>query len=273
MLSVNCRPRNTGKEAVMNIQMQDASAKPTSYMRVMLSLRAGIILALANIACAGILARAWVAAKAEPKVISVTGSAKKQITSDLIVWNCGVSVQNVDLARAAASLDEETARTVAYLKEQGVADAELTISSITTARNMVKDEKGNPTDKVSSYELSQDIEVTSKEVLKIASIERRVTGLIKDGVMLHSQPPNYLYTKMAELKITMLAEATKDAHLRAEQIATNSGAALGAIRDAKMGVMQINALHDDRVSGYGVNDTSSYEKEITAVVTARFDLQ
>ena len=71
----------------------------------------------------------------------------------------------------------------------------------------------------------------------------------------------------------MLAEATKDATARAGQIACNSGAVLGTVLDAKMGVMQINAIHSNDVSGSGVNDTMSLEKEISAVVTARFALR
>jgi hypothetical protein len=47
---------------------------------------------------------------------------------------------------------------------------------------------------------------------------------------------------------------------------------LGAIRDARMGVMQINPLHSTAASDTGNNDTTSMEKEITAVVSARFEL-
>ena len=70
----------------------------------------------------------------------------------------------------------------------------------------------------------------------------------------------------------MLADATKDATARAQQIAANSGASLGPIRDARMGVMQINPVHSNAVSDSGNNDTTSYEKEITAIVSARFEL-
>jgi|ERR1041384_5253644 hypothetical protein len=89
---------------------------------------------------------------------------------------------------------------------------------------------------------------------------------------LESEAPKYLYTKLGDLKIAMLAEATSDAAARAQQIASNSRAKLGPIRDARMGVMQINAIHSNDVSGYGNNDTTSLEKEITAVVSARFEL-
>jgi hypothetical protein len=71
----------------------------------------------------------------------------------------------------------------------------------------------------------------------------------------------------------MLAEATKDATLRATQVVTNANGKLGPLVEAKMGVMQINAKGVTDVSGTGNNDTTSLEKEILAVVTVWFELR
>ena len=71
----------------------------------------------------------------------------------------------------------------------------------------------------------------------------------------------------------MLADATKDATTRATQIVTNANGHLGKLVEAKMGVMQINPKGSSATSAEGNNDTTSFEKEITAVVTARFELQ
>jgi hypothetical protein len=40
-----------------------------------------------------------------------------------------------------------------------------------------------------------------------------------------------------------------------------------------MGVMQITPVNSTEVSDYGINDTSSIEKAITAIVTASFEVQ
>ena len=68
------------------------------------------------------------------------------------------------------------------------------------------------------------------------------------------------------LKINMLAEATKDATARAEQIVGNANGRLGKLVEARMGAMQINPKGVSATSAEGNNDTTSYEKEITAVV-------
>jgi hypothetical protein len=241
--------------------------------KVTVTLRAGAVLAVANILCVVIFAYAWTRVKADPKTIQVTGSARKAIYSDLIVWSCKVSAIDADLTRAYELLKASTDKTLAHLKAQGIDEQQITTSAVGTWKRRARDEKGNETEKIVTYELWQDIQVSSGDVLRVAEIARQITGLIKDGVVIESNPPTYIYTKLADLKIAMLADATRDAATRAQQIAANSGAELGAIVDARMGVMQINPVHSYEASGSGQSDTSSYGKEITAVVSARFGLR
>jgi hypothetical protein len=267
--------RPKGKEADMSDLDRSATSERQIPLtaKIVVSLKAGALLAAANIVCVLIFSWAWVHVKAEPKMLSVTGSAKRQITSDLIVWRAKVSVIEPDLVAAYAKLKRGMDQTLSYLKQQGVPESQVTVSSIGTWKRRERDAKGNETEKIVSYELWQTVQVSSSEVAQVAEVGRKITSLIEAGIMLESEEPKYLYTKMADLKVVMLAEATKDAAVRAQQIAGNSGAKLGPIAEARMGVMQINAVHDDEVSGAGVNDTSSLDKEITAVVSAKFALE
>ena len=82
-----------------------------------------------------------------------------------------------------------------------------------------------------------------------------------------------LRTKLAELKIQMLAEASKDAHTRAEQIATQAKSRLGSLLTARMGVMQINPANSSEVSAEGNNDKTSLDKDVLAVVSATFGVE
>lgn len=241
--------------------------------RIVVTLRAGLFLALANIVCVVIFSWAWLIVKAPPKTLSVTGSAKKVIESDLIVWTCRVSASDPVLTKAYEQLKASVAKTEGYLETHKIPKDAVTISSVTTMKRFEHDERGNMTDKISSYELVQSIEVTSKDVAAVAAVARTITDLIQDGVLLDSDPPRYLYTALADLKIEMLADATKDAATRAQQIAQNSGAKLGGLQEARMGVMQINPVHSTEVSDMGNSDTSSFEKEVMAVVSAKFTLE
>ena len=71
----------------------------------------------------------------------------------------------------------------------------------------------------------------------------------------------------------MLAEASRDARVRAEQIATQGGRVIAQLHNADMGVFQITPLHGVETSWEGMNDTTSRQKTITAVVTASFVLR
>src|SRR4051812_44603036 len=123
--------------------------------RVVVSLRAGFVLAIANVLCVAILAWAYLHTKTETQVITVTGSAKKEILSDLIVWTCTVSANDKDAVKGYEALKRSSDRTVEFLKQKGVPPAQMKLSAIQTRKNFVRDDKGNATDQVSSYDLTQ----------------------------------------------------------------------------------------------------------------------
>jgi hypothetical protein len=120
------------------------------------------------------------------------------------------------------------------------------------------------------YRLLQDVEVTSTKVSLVANLSRRVTDLMEQGVLFESKPPEYIYTKLGDLKITLLAAATQDARNRARQICDNSGSGLGPVRNAHMGVMQVVPANSTDVSDSGLNDITSLEKDAMAVVSVSF---
>jgi uncharacterized protein len=207
------------------------------------------------------------------EVITVTGSARKRIKSDLVVWSAGVSYQAPTLADAYRQLSENVPRVKQYLIAKGIPDNEITISSITTTPLRKTDGNGQETSEVAGYSLRQQLEVRSTNVDKIAQIAREATELINQGILIESNSPQYLYTKLGDLKVEMLGEAAKDAKTRAERIAASTGNTIGTVRNAKMGVMQITAADSTEVSDAGISDTSSIDKDITAVVNIGFAVE
>ena len=145
-----------------------------------------------------------------------------------------------------------------------------TVSAITTTTNKRRDSEGNETSEITGYTLQQQIEVRSTDVAKIAQVAREATELINQGILIESKAPQYYYTAIGDLKIEMLGEAAKDAKERAARIAQSTGNSIGAVRSAKMGVLQVTAADSTDVSDYGVYDTSTIEKDMTAVVNVSF---
>jgi hypothetical protein len=206
------------------------------------------------------------------EVISVTGSAEKKIVSDYIVWKANFGLRDADLKTAYAKLQDDLKKVKDYLTGQGITEEELTVSPVDTAA-FYKKEAGKDTNKIEGYLLSQGIEVKSYDVKKVEEVSRQSTELIQQDMAFISNAPEYFYTKLAQLKVEILAAATEDAKQRAVTMARSTGNKIGAIRSAKMGVFQITPVTSTDVSWYGENDTTSYEKKAMAVVNASFAIE
>jgi hypothetical protein len=107
----------------------------------------------------------------------------------------------------------------------------------------------------------------------ISQLCRESTDLINSGIEFISEAPQYFYTKLDALKIEMLSKATANAKERAENMVNATGNKIGFMRSAKMGVFQITPVNSTEVSDWGVNDTTSLEKKVTAVVNASFAIE
>lgn len=211
--------------------------------------------------------------KTKQNTIGITGSAKKQFKSDFVVWRGTYTAQSPNLPEAYSALKTETEKVRNYLKSKGLKDANIVFNSITTIPNYVVLANGQMSSKIESYRLMQTVEVSSHDVDGITQISRQATELINQGIDFQSNSPEYYYTKIADLKIDMLSLATKDAMTRAAQIAKATGSQIGKLRSAKMGVFQITPLYSTDVSDSGIYNTSSIDKEITAVMACEFEIK
>ncbi len=230
----------------------------------------GVALAIGLVLSSLIFGWFYSNAKKGDEAVTVTGSARKRIKSDLVVWSAGVSYQAPQLADAYRSLSENIPRVKQYLISKGIAENQITVSSISTVTLKKQDENGGETSEITGYSLRQQIEVRSNEVDKIAQIAREATELINQGILIESNSPQYYYTLIGDLKIEMLGEAARDAKTRAERIADSTGNKIGAVRSARMGVMQITAADSTEVSDGGISDTTTIDKDVTAVVNISF---
>ncbi|MCB1026041.1 MAG: SIMPL domain-containing protein [Acidobacteria bacterium] len=230
----------------------------------------GFTLAIGLVASSLILGYAYTNKKAGDEAVTVTGSAKKRIKSDLVVWTSSVAYRAPELASAYKKLSDNVPKIKKYLIGKGVKEDQITVSAISSQTLTGRDANGMATSEITGYSLGQEITVRSNQVELISKIAREATELINQDILIESSPPRYYYTEIGDMKIEMLGEAAKDARLRAEKIAASTGNNIGTIRSARMGVMQITAADSTEVSDYGMNDTSSIDKDLTAVVNINF---
>lgn len=234
---------------------------------------AGVALSIGLVLSSIIFGWAFMKTKKVDDAITVTGSARKRIKSDLVVWTAAVTYQASTLADAYRSLSGNIPRVRQYLISKGISENQITVSSITTSTLRRINENGQETSEIIGYSLRQHLEVRSSEVDKIAQIAREATELINQDILIESNAPQFYYTQLGDLKIEMLGEAAKDAKTRAEKVASSTGNSIGAVRSAKMGVLQITAADSTEVSDMGISDTSSIDKDMTAVVNISFAVE
>lgn len=230
----------------------------------------GFMLAIGLVVSSLILGWAYTNKKAGDEAVTVTGSAKKRIKSDLVIWSSSVAYRAPELSSAYKKLSENVPKIKKYLIGKGVKEDQITVSAISSQTLTGRDANGMSTSEITGYSLGQEIIVRSNQVELISKIAREATELINQDILIESSPPRYYYTELGDMKIEMLGEAAKDARLRAEKIAASTGNNIGTIRSARMGVMQITAADSTEVSDYGMNDTSSIDKDLTAVVNINF---
>jgi hypothetical protein len=169
-------------------------------------------------------------------------------------------------------LKESNKKVKNYLTGKGFEEEKLKFSAITTTTLYATNTQGYKTEQVTGYRLSQRVSIESSDVDKIDKLSREATELINQGVEIDSYQPKFFYTKLGDLKVEMIGLASEDAKMRAEQIAKSTGDDIGEVRSSRTGVIQITAKNSTDVSDYGINDTSSLEKKITAVVSISFSI-
>lgn len=234
----------------------------------------GICIAVATILSTVILSKGVIQVKRlTDQVIEVTGSAEQNIMADYIVWTSAFSRRDPKMTVAFAQLGEDRDKVKKYLLSKGIAEDQIIISQVDTKVLYKKNEKGNDTNDIEGYLLAQQVEVRSYDVAKVDEIARQSTELINQDIQFISGTPEYFYTKLAELKVEMLAKATENAKERAVSMANSTGNTIGFMRSAKMGIFQITPVNSYDVSWYGNNDTKSLEKKVTAVVNVVFSIK
>ena len=234
---------------------------------------AGLFLAAGLVLSSMLGTTAWVKIK-NSLFITSKGSTRKNVKSDLVVWNGSFTTEAPTLLDAQHKLKTDATRVEQFLGASGVTNFVFKPIAIEEIQANVSNETNGENisrQRTVGYRLSQKVRVESGDVERMAQLD--TTPLVEQGVLFTTEPPQFLYTKVAEEKIEMLADATKDARARAEQIAAQGSRSIANLHDAEMGVFQITPLHESDTSGDGENDTSSLDKTITAVVTATFLLK
>lgn len=232
-----------------------------------------IIAAIAVVVSSWIFGSAYRYKYRSSQTITVNGNAKKDFESDIAKWSANYSRKNLELKPASEQLamDREVVRN--FLLKQGIPASAIKFESV----NIDKEYTYHPTtsgggyNTFSGYNLRQTVSVESNDLDKVDAVSRDISTLISQGVELSSYPPNYYYSKLEDLKLELISQASANARQRAENIARESGASLADLVKADLGVFQITGQNDNEEYSYGgVFNTTSRNKTANITVKASY---
>lgn len=205
-------------------------------------------------------------------VISVTGSAYEIVKSDSGTLNFDINVKSQNKQEAYKIAQNQIEIVKKYLAEKQIKNIELkTVNGYYSYKRNSK--TGEYTDIPDVYNLTQPVTISSDNVELIKEISNNITGLIDKGVDINAYAPSYDYSKLPELKVTLLEKASKDAKARAGSMLKPTHNSVGKIQSVRMGVYQITPVDSTNVSDMGINDTSSIDKKVTAVANVSFRIK
>jgi uncharacterized protein len=233
----------------------------------------GVILGVSLIIGTSIIAWSLIAIKTNQDRITVSGSARIPVTSDSVKWTGSfsriITADGTKTGYTQMKNDENAVRK--FLSDSGVKSEEVNIYPVMMQENY--NYNGNNFNLPKQYILSQTVEVRSTDVKKIKDLAANIQPLINQGVFFSTTALEYYYTKLAEMRISLLPDAIKDAKARADKIAEGSGKKIKSIASVDMGVVQVLSPNSVDISDYGSYDTSSIDKQIMITVKAVFNLK
>lgn len=203
------------------------------------------------------------------RTVQVTGAATRSFESDVAKWRLNLSrpIAGSDLSAGYAELGRDVALLVDGLRAAGVPDSAINLQPVSAQPQWNRDGER------SGFLVQQSLFVVSTDTDAIERLALAPGTVMPPGIALEYSQLEYFYSGIAQLKHSLLADATRDAQARAQEIVGSTDGELGSIVEARAGVFQITEPYSTEVSGGGMHSTATRRKEITVTVHARFQVE
>ena len=207
--------------------------------------------------------------RTDDRVVKVKGLAEREVEADLAIWTLStVSTGNV-LSDVQAVSNTSRKAIAMYLDSVGFTQDEFGFAPLSVQDLLAQAYRPDNVEK-GRYIATQRVTIRSTDIDKIDRGASGLDSLLKQGITLSNmQAPNYVFTKLNEIKPEMLAEAVQNARKSAQEFAQESGADVGGIKRASQGLFQI--LPRDPVSF--ASERNQRFKRVRVVSTVDFFIE
>jgi len=176
------------------------------------------------------------------RTVMVKGLSERDYPADIALWPIHFSQTGNDLTMLYETIDTDSVKIVAFLKSNGFGEDEITKSPPSITDKLAQ---GYEKSKIEyRFYANQTITVYSDKIELVRSTMNNLAELGKQGIVLtgmgYQTTTEYLFTRLNEIKPSMVEEATMKAREVAKKFATDSNSRLGKIKSARQGQFSIS---------------------------------
>lgn len=192
----------------------------------------------------GFFAKGLTDYRAMERNVTVKGLSEREFIADTVIWPIQFVSASNSLEDIYQSVDSGKQKVAEFLKSKGIKAEEISMGAPSITDKSAQ-RYGSSQAPEFRYTATQTITVYSNRVAKVRDMMSALSELGRQGIVLSSDnyqaQPQYLFTRLNEVKPEMIEEATKNARQVAEKFAQDSNSQLGKIKYARQGLFSIQA--------------------------------
>ncbi len=191
-----------------------------------------------------LLGDAALSVKELERSVKVKGLSEREYPADIVIWPIQFIAADNNLQTLYNTLEESTGKITSFLKKHQIKASDIS-SNPPTITDKSAQRYGNSAPALFRYSAVQTVTVYSNEIDTVRLAMGVLAELGKEGIVFNSDDyearPEYIFTRLNEVKPIMIEEATRKARAVALKFAQDSQSRLGKIKRASQGQFSINA--------------------------------
>ncbi|MCV6610626.1 MAG: SIMPL domain-containing protein [Amphritea sp.] len=174
--------------------------------------------------------------------VTVKGLSEREYPANIVIWPIRFTVASNDLNQLYTELDRSESAIQRFLSGNGIDAGEIS----TNQPKLTDKDAQNWGDNQAQFRYTADQTVTvySGNIDKVRGVMSQLSQLGRQGIVLsgneYQTNPEYLFTRLNDVKPDMVEEATRNAREVAQKFAEDSQSSLGRIKRASQGHFSIS---------------------------------
>jgi len=238
----------------------------------------GLLLAIGMASAAFILGVQAKRAVSGQQNISVKGLAEKPVKADSAEWYINIRVTDATQRGGLEKLAKERQVLEQFLTKQGLTSDNWKFQTEDIYDHYEEVYIGDRSRQVrQGYDVSQQVNISSNDLNTITKANKAILELRADNHPIYPQPPQYLVSDLESIKMSLIADATKNARTRATEFVKQDGVKVGVMKSARQGafyILPVGGNNDDMDNNYGgIYDKTTIDKTARVVVTIVYNIE